>query len=205
MVHVGVGWAVARLHGSFVRARARLDPVLGWLALDGYGFHEGFFHWPRYLEGQPPPARLRGYERRAFDQGLGRSLWFVEGAELEGLRRTLAMFPPERHPDLWGGLGLAATYAGGVTKAQLAAWRDAAGPCQPHLAQGAAFAAKARLRAGIVVPHTHLACAVLCRCSPEQAARMTDVALEHLPPDGPLPAYEVWRQRVQRKLAQPAR
>jgi enediyne biosynthesis protein E3 len=73
MVHVGVGWVWARFPIGFRRFRRRLDPLLSWLAFDGWGFHEGFFHWSEYAAGQPPPRRLAGYERRAFDQGLGRS------------------------------------------------------------------------------------------------------------------------------------
>ena len=183
MVHVGVGWAMARLHAGIPRARARLDPLLGWLAIDGYGFHEGFFHWPRYIEGQPAPSRLRGYDHRAFDQGLGRSLWFVEGADVTRIPRTLTAFATERRADLWRGIGLAATYAGGVGEAELKALREAASASRPQLAQGSAFAAKARQRAGNLVPHTELACRTLCGLSAEEAARLTDVALESLSPD----------------------
>ena len=73
----------ARLPINPRRARQRLDPVLGWLGCDGYGFHEGFFHWPKYISGQRPPKKLTGYETRVFDQGLGRSWWFVNGGNAE--------------------------------------------------------------------------------------------------------------------------
>ena len=82
MVHVGVGWALARFPRRGERTLGRLNPFLRWLAVDGYGFHEGYFHWRRALEGQGVPRRLSGYARRAFDQGLGRSLWFVDGADV---------------------------------------------------------------------------------------------------------------------------
>ena len=52
MMHVGLGWALARLRRSVTPYLAQLDPLLGWLAVDGYGFHEGYFDWPRYVEGQ---------------------------------------------------------------------------------------------------------------------------------------------------------
>src|SRR5262249_379826 len=52
----------------------RLDPLLRWLAVDGFGFHHGYFAPRRHLEEQKVPVRLRGYARRAFDQGLGRAL-----------------------------------------------------------------------------------------------------------------------------------
>lgn len=217
VVHVGVGWVAARWPGPLkvsseecrvplgtdssatplvVRGWA-LDPLLRWLVIDGYGFHEGFFHWRRYVAGQPAPKRLQGYARRVFDQGLGRSLWFVDGADVELLPRTIAALPPERHADLWSGVGLAATYAGGVEEAELRQLREAAGPHGPHLAQGAAFAAKARQRAGNVTDHTRLAARVLCDLTVEEAATVTDAALENLPHRAEAPAYELWRQRIQ--------
>lgn len=200
LVHVGVGWLLARVPGRVERHLARLDPLLRWLAVDGYGFHEGFFHWPRCRAGGPVPGRLEGYARRAFDQGLGRCLWFIHGADVARLPETVAGFPAGRRPDLWSGVGLASTYAGGVGAEALRHLRVAADPWRPCLAQGAAFAAKARLRAGIVVDHTRVACQVLCGLSPEEAAQVTDAGLENLPADDAEPAYEVWRKRVQERF-----
>jgi hypothetical protein len=197
MAHVGVGWVLARLRLRLAKPPPRLDPLLGWLALDGYGFHEGYFHWPRYVQNRAAPDRLYGYARRAFDQGLGRSLWFVEGADVARISATVASFPESRRADLWSGVGLACAYAGGADKAAIEMLRQAAGPYLPQAAQGAAFAAGARVRAGNPADHTDAACRALCGLSADDAARITDVTLESLPPDGDLPAYEVWRQRIQ--------
>jgi hypothetical protein len=200
MVHVGVGWILARTPGNISRRLARFDPLLRWLVVDGYGFHEGFFHWPRYIAGQPHPARLAVYERRAFDQGFGRCLWFIDGGDVSRIPQTILAFPAERRADLWSGVGLATAYAGGVGESELKALRESAGDCRPHLAQGAAFAAKARQRSDCLVPYTSLACAVLCGMSAAEAARLTDAALEKLTPDGAEPAYEIWRKRVQARF-----
>jgi hypothetical protein len=154
MVHVAIGWAVARLPGKIEKTLERLDPLLRWLVLDGYGFHEGFFHWRRYLRGQPIPKRVTGYAARAFDQGLGRSLWFVEGGDVARVRQTIAEFPENRQLDLWSGIGLACVYAGEVNETALNLLRDASGAFRPQLAQGAAFAAKARCRAGNPTAYT---------------------------------------------------
>jgi hypothetical protein len=198
IVNVGAGWILARLPLSPERLLARLDPFLGWLALDGYGFHEGFFRWPRSVERREVPRKLRGYALRGFDQGLGRSLWFVDGADVERLPRTIGAFPAERRPDLWAGLGLAVGYAGGRSEAEIAALRQAAGPLAPQLAQGVAFAAQARERAGNPAAHTGLAARVICEMSAAEAAEVTVAALEGLPADRPEePAYEVWRRRIQ--------
>ncbi|MFH7029539.1 MAG: DUF1702 family protein [Heteroscytonema crispum UTEX LB 1556] len=94
MVHVGVGWILARLHQPTEKALEQLDPLLSWLAIDGYGFHEGYFHWHRCIEDQRIPKILSGYACRAFDQGLGRSLWFVKGADVEQISATISTFSP---------------------------------------------------------------------------------------------------------------
>ncbi len=204
MLHVGFGWAAARLpwvRRNFDRHCRRLDPLLRWLVVDGYGFHEAFFHWPRYCEGQAVPSRLSGYARRAFDQGLGRCVWFIGGADPTRIVETLDAFPPGRHADLFSGLGLACAYAGGVDEEAIEALLRAAGRYRLELAQGAAFGAKARLRAGNPTRHTELACQVLCGMSAEAAAAITDECLVDPPPEGNEPAYEQWRRRIQAQMA----
>jgi hypothetical protein len=203
MVHVGLGWVVARLpwlRRNVERTTARLDRLVRWLVVEGYGFHEGYFHWPQSVTAQAVPPPLSGYKRRVFDQGLGRSLWFVEGADVVNLPATIASFAHERQADLWSGVGLACAYAGGIEEAALKTLWEAAGPFQPQLGQGAAFAAKARQRAGNPAPHTELACAVLCGSSADVAAGLTDAALDNLPADELEPAFEIWRRRIQAHL-----
>jgi hypothetical protein len=200
MVHVGAGWALARLGRRLQRPPPWLDPLLGWLALDGYGFHEGYFRAPLYILQRLPPGRLTGYARRAFDQGLGRSLWFVYGADVFRIVAAISAFPVDRQADLWSGVGLAASYAGGVGAEALHVLQAAAGSQRHHLAQGAVFAAKARALAGIPTPHTVLACDVLCRTSLLGAARVAEAAMEDLPPDGQDTAYEVWRGRIRARM-----
>jgi hypothetical protein len=201
MLYVGAGWALARLRRDAARALRRFDPLLGWLAIDGYGFHEGYFHWPAYVARQKRPRSMSGYALRAFDQGLGRSLWFVEGADVERIAAAVNAFAEARRVDLWSGVGLACAYAGGVDGARLQALRAASGRFASHLAQGAAFAAKARQRADNPANHTETACRILCELSADAAADLTDVALLNLTPDGDEPVYEVWRRRIAGEFA----
>lgn len=200
MLHVGAGWALARL--PWLRWRvdsflSTLDPLVRWLALDGYGFHQGYFDWPDSVRRQIVPRGVHGYARRAFDQGLGRSLWFVEGADAERIRKVISAFPQARQPDLWSGVGLACAYAGGRSRLYLELLCSNAGPYLAQFAQGAAFAAKARARAFNPAAHTELACQILCGRSAEAASGVTDEALVDLPAQGVEPAYEIWRQRIQ--------
>jgi hypothetical protein len=201
MVHVGAGWALARLRRRPWGALQGLDPMLRWLALDGYGFHEGFFHPQRRIRRLDRPRRLTGYARRVFDQGLGRSLWFVDGADVERIAGTIGAFPPARRADLWSGAGLAAAYAGGVDRAELVRLRELAGAAWDHVAQGAAFAAEARLRAGNHVPHTEVACETLGGTSAERAARVVRSARVGLEPDSDGAGYDRWRARIRASLA----
>lgn len=201
MIHVGAGWALARLHRQAKNLLARLDPLLRWLSLDGYGFHEGYFSWRRYVEEKAIPVQLSGYGRRAFDQGLGRSFWFINGAEVDRVAAMIATFSSTRQADLWSGVGLACAYAGGVDRSAIESLSAAAGSYRPQLAQGAAFAAKARQSGGNPAIHTDAACEILCGLSSEVAASVTDIAMRELPPDNAVPAYEIWRQRIQAQFA----
>ena len=200
MLHVGAGWLGARLPFGFRRTLRRMDPLLRWLAFDGWGFHEGFFHWKNHIEGQLAPKQLSGYERRVFDQGLGRSFWFVNGGNAGLIAETISSFAPERRSDLWSGIGLAATYAGIGTEESLTCLRSRCGPFLPSLAQGAAFAAKARDRAGNATDYTDFAARILCNTSVAEAAQITDAAVENLAGTPDEPAYEIWRRRIQHRL-----
>jgi hypothetical protein len=204
MVHVGAGWALARLARGERDMPHGLDPLLRWLVFDGFGFHEGYFHHAATIRAQRRPRRLAGYALRVFDQGLGRSLWFVEGADVERVAAVVAAFPLERRADLWSGVGLAATYAGAIDERELVLLRSRAGEYNPHLAQGAAFAAKARERSGSPAAHTDRACRVFCGCSAAAAALATDEALVGLRGDAELPDFEVWRRRIRNRYSSEA-
>jgi enediyne biosynthesis protein E3 len=195
MAHVGIGWSMARLPLRLQRRLSRLDPVLRWLALDGYGFHEGYFHWQQYADGTARLKRLGDYGLRAFHQGLGRSLWFVGGADPEWIAKAIAVFSKAQHGDLWSGVGLACAYAGGADAWEVNRLRVEATEYYSHLAQGAVFAAGARSRAGNPAEHTELACQLLCDLSAQEAAAISDETRRHAQPDSE-PAYEAWRRLI---------
>ncbi|SFP09500.1 Protein of unknown function [Amycolatopsis arida] len=202
MVYVGIGWAMARLPRFRWPRGDVFDPLLRWLILDGYGFHQAYFATRRYVHEHyrepafPWPADARGYADSAIDQGIGRALWFVGGTDPRRVTELIDRFPRKRHADLYGGVGLAAAYAGGGDSAELVLLRERAGEHRAQVAQGAAFAAEARVRAELLVPHTERAAQVLCGTSAVRAAELTQRLRPESPVDGELPAYEVWRQRI---------
>jgi len=203
MVHIGAGEALALLRRKpepFIAALE--DRVICWLVMDGYGFHKGFFLPGRYIDGQEVPTYLSSYARRIFDQGLGRSVWFLAGSNVERIAATIATFPASRQADMWVGIGVACTYVGGVDRATVESLRQAAGLYQAQVAMGAAFVAKGRQLAGNPVPHTDLVCEVFWELTAEQAASKTTVAFQNLPTDGPEPAFEILQQRLLAEFAE---
>ena len=215
MIYVGVGWALGRLpRALWGRMTDSLpDPVLRWLVLDGYGFHQAYFHTEKYVNQrftpidfpwpqEGPPA----YANRVIDQGIGRAMWFVHGADPHRLADAVDSFPQERRADLYSGSALAVTYAGGLDEAELLVFKQRARPYAAQIAQASAFAATARVRAGNQTPHTVLATEVLCGVTPEEAAR---VCLAAFPDPAERtaagePAFEVWRQRIGVALGVPS-
>lgn len=208
MAYIGVGWAMARLP-RFRWPKLRLDPLLQWFVLDGYGFHQAYFRTDRYVRKHyreplfPWPADdPYGYAGRALDQGIGRALWFVGGTDPDVVATVIEGFPAVRRPDLYSGAGLAATYAGGADEDELRGFWKRAGRHRPQVAQGCAFAAEARRRSGLEVPHTEVATQVFCDMSPDRAAQ---ICIDAMPGRGEkatgesqgtqLP-FEQWRRRI---------
>ncbi|MFE5458785.1 DUF1702 family protein [Nocardia sp. NPDC056564] len=215
MIYVGVGWALARLPRRLHRGAlaGATDPVLRWLVLDGYGFHQAYFDTDRYVKQQyvdptPPLVSPRhlDYVPHAIDQGIGRALWFVSGADPAAACTLIEGFRADRRPDLFAGLGLAATYAGGATADELATLRDRASAYRREVGQGATFAAEARSRARIVQPNTEAAVAILTGSHVADAAALAiETRPVHLTING-RPGFEVWRERIRQRCltAEPA-
>lgn len=205
MVHVGAGWAFARLPllRNKIAHGGGFDPLLFPLLLDGYGFHEGYFHPKNSIEAGTVPKGLSRREQNFFDQGLGRSLWFVQGTDPESIAFAIQRLAPDRRGDLWGGVGLACAYAGAVRTSVLEDLKALSGDSHIHLAQGAAFAAQARRRAGNTVPHTHAACEVLCRMGANQAADLTMEMLDQTGVSSGPDRYREWQIRLREKYRVP--
>ena len=128
-------------------------------------------------------------------------MWFVKGADVPAVASAINDFPFSRRDDLWSGVGLACAYAGGCGRGAIELLRVAAAGHLPALAQGVAFAAKTRQRAANLNAHTEIVCRLICGHSAEETAAITDAALKDLREEDGLPAYEVWRRRIQNRIA----
>ena len=137
---------------------ASLDPVLVPLVLDGYGFHQAYFHTAPYVDEQyqdpnfpwPGGAARVATPTTPSTRASAAPLWFIGGTDPDRVADLIDAFPEARRGDLYSGVGLAATYAGGVEERR--SWRTLYAPGRRRTAatsrRGRAFAADARVRAG---------------------------------------------------------
>jgi hypothetical protein len=152
-----------------------------------------------------PWAGRPEYFGRAFDQGVGRALWFINGGGTEAVAAAVGRFAEHRRADLWSGVGLAATFAGGSDQRELAALRSEAGEYEDELALGSVFAVKARTYSSYVPAHTHLAVGVLADLTVQAAQNVADRTESADGDDGPEPPYELWRRRIRAEFGPAAR
>ena len=203
LIQVGVGWAMAALRRRRLGRLGADLPLLRWLAYDGMGFCQAFFASPR---------RLRRWIRHPAGgcsatcdiryQGLGRSLWFRECGDPDGLARHIAGLPPRHHGDAWSGVALAACFAGGVEPGAYQHLSEIAGRHRPAIAQGAAFAAEAWRCSGHPPPHARAGVAALAGVDLAEAAQWTVTARHGLDRAGAGAAdYRRWRLRIQQAAA----
>ncbi|MES0175376.1 DUF1702 family protein [Mesorhizobium sp. M0006] len=199
LAQVGCGWAMARLPWRRAPILKALDPLLRWLAFDGMGFHDTYFKPRRIMSFWRRVSS--GYAARAYDQGVGRAIWFVRGGSVEDAVHTIRRFPSTRQSDLWAGLGLAMAYAGCADRSDFRIALAAAVLNRGHFAQGIAFACEARARAGVPPRAADLAAMTVCDMSALELSERVRVAREDLSAGDPdVPDYEVWRGRTSSSL-----
>lgn len=195
LAHVGVGWAMARIPFARRRLMRMLDPMLAPLAIDGRGFHDGYFRSAAVAGGW---RAVPGEAGRIYDQGIGRSLWFSQGADPARIAAVVDGIGVDRREDLWAGVGLACVYAGGAGEAAIDRLMAKAGPARRWMRQGAAFAIGAHARAGAVPAEATEAARRICGLEADDLVSLVDDAFEAASrEDAPQPArYQSWRRRV---------
>jgi hypothetical protein len=177
------------------------------LILDGYGFFHAFFKTEATVRRQRIPAKVAANPvyRERYDAGVGRALWFVEGGDPDRLARTIEAFPPERRSQLWGGVGLACTYAGGVSAEWMTRLLEVGAGHELMLAQGSLLACHARHRAGNPAAHNNDAAKLLTGLTSAQLHRIAEDALreidEYAPTTDGKDTWTAWLQRVGASLS----
>lgn len=216
LTYIGIGFAMARLPRPLWKnilpelTEVSYHPTMSWLAVDGYGFDRAYFDTRKWVDEQAEPAPYPWagrpeYFARAFDQGVGRALWFIHGGQPEAVAAAVNRFPATRRPDLWSGVGLAATFAGGCDQAGLGVLRRASGDHFDELALGVVFAVKARTYSSYVPAHTRVAAGALASLTVEAARELADRTEYPSDVDGAEPPYERWRERIRAEFGAESR
>jgi hypothetical protein len=195
-MHVGAGWALARLPIRIEKAIQKFDNLLRWLVLDGYGFHQAYFHTKKYVDKKQVPKHLSEFALHVFYQGVGRCLWFIEGTQPDKITLRIEAFSSDFHKDLWAGVGLACAYAGGLQEKGLNNLLFLSDCYNLHLAQGVCFGAKARLHSGIAINDTELCTKIICGLSAKSCAEIADKALPDTKLMSSEQAYDAWRSNI---------
>jgi len=202
LLHVGSGWALAKLRRRRLGRIGASAPLLRWLAHDGRGFCAAFFAGPRGFDRwRAHPGRCSAVCDIEY-QGLGRSLWFRACGDPDRLADLVATMPSRHRDDVWSGVGLAAVYAGGVGAETYRLLAERAAGHRAATAQGAAFGAEAWRLSGGAPEHVDTAVRILTGASPDTAAAWTWTARREL--DGPgrdARDYREWRLRTRRLAA----
>ena len=176
MSFIGAGLAIAALRLSYERAIRKYRHFSRILIMDGYGFFHAYFRTQPTVRGLRLPAKVAANEtwRERYDAGVGRALWFVEGGDPERLANTIAEFAPERRPQLWAGVGLACTYAGGVSRESIRRLLELGAGHEVMMGLGSLLACHARHRADNPAAHNDLAAQTLTGLTGEQLHRIAE-------------------------------
>lgn len=151
MSYIGAGIACGVFFNRpFKKFVEKASPTSGLLILNGFGFYYAYFKPDKIFKQNYIPASVRKdpFFIECYDNGIGRALWFYNGANPEKIAQKVAGFPKHRQPWVWAGVGLAATYAGGVPPEKIRRLKELAGEFYLSLGEGSLLAAHTRDIAG---------------------------------------------------------
>jgi hypothetical protein len=172
-VHIGLGWAMAQQQSLNLSFIEMLEPLMQCRVIDGYGYYEGTFRKRRTINEKMVPVELENKFLHPYDQGLGRSIWYICKADCEKISAMIETFPSVRRKDLWRGVGTACAYVGGYDENFLTQLSIASSDHYKQLSIGAALVSRTRTEAGSYTRYIDKACRIWCNCTGEEAFQIT--------------------------------
>ena len=167
-VHVGLGWAFAQTLKNPIAYLPELNPMMRYRVLDGYGYYEGIFRRRRSIINHLKLQVEDTVASSALDQGIGRSIWYLNKGIIDDAKNMIDGFAVERRKDLWRGLGIAIAYVGGCNEELLQKIFSKADSYKTQLATGSVMALVSRDSAKYISADTELACKVWFNQNAEQ-------------------------------------
>ena len=168
-IHIGLGWALSSKKIADLASLSSIEPLLKARVLDGYGYCDGTFRQRLTIGQQQIHSFLTDTDLVGYDQGIGRSIWYITRGDTTILPKLIDPFWASRKPHLWRGIGIAMTYVGGVDESTLKAIIELASVYRSHLGVGALLAYRSRYDAQSLNRDTVLACQLLSGLDATQA------------------------------------
>jgi enediyne biosynthesis protein E3 len=198
--YTGCGMRLAMQGGDHTQVIQRFSSLDRWFVLNGLGFMRVLLDFGRYRQEREPLAGLNRSEQRIADRGVGRACWFRGYGDVAAVAEKAHAFSVDRRPDVWQGVGVASTFAGGVEPEALVRLLALAAPYQAELAVGAVMSAGTRFNLGAVTHHTQRAAEILAGTSPEQCAARLGEARRSVGQATSLEAFEAaWHAGLLRR------
>ncbi len=198
-VHVGLGWAFAQTLTPPTDYLPLFHPMQRYRVLDGYGYYESLFRRRRSIIHHLKLNLTDATGSGALDQGIGRGTWYLNKGDFAATKEMIAGFQPERHNDLYRGLGIAIAYVGGATEETLKQIIDAAGNFKAQLATGAAMALISRNKAGYITNDAELVCKVFSGKSAAEVLKL-DAEINSAIASTDSDAYSKWLINLENAL-----
>ena len=114
-IHVGLGWAMGEADFYNAPFLASLNPALAWRVVDGYAYYLGLFKRRVAIRERMIPAVVSDELAHAFNEGLGRSLWYINKGDTRRVLDVINHFDEARRADLFRGVGIASFFTGGLS------------------------------------------------------------------------------------------
>lgn len=173
MSYIGAGLTCAVFNSNFEKILDKGSETC-WLTLDGLGFYYAMFKTSKGIGKQYVPKKIKNnaFYLDRYDNGVGRAAWFYASGEPKKILETINQFPESRRGPIWSGIGLAATYAGGVSADKLKLLRKLSGKHYLQLAQGSMLASHTRFTAGNPSPYTDMCSRILVGKSSEECEQV---------------------------------
>lgn len=172
-IYIGMGWAIAKEKRHQLTFLETLNRNMQFRIWDGCGYYDGIFRQRHVIKGQSRFDYIEEKNFQAYDEGLGRSLWYLSKGDVNKATEMVQSFSAERHSDLWRGIGIACSYVGGFEEQTLNALQSATGEHKTQLGIGAAMVAKSRIEAECHTDEIELACSILNQLTAEEAMKIT--------------------------------
>jgi hypothetical protein len=152
-VHIGLGWAIAqppKSHEGGLQLRetlSQIEPELQVKVLDGFGYWNGLFQRRATIRMQQIPENITPEFQAGFDQGVGRTIWYITKGDVAKVLNIINHFTEDRQADLWQGIGVASTYVGGCSDGLIAEFKSVSGEFELNFEKGIEAAEGSMLKA----------------------------------------------------------